>query len=228
MPSPKLFAAILTRNEGSRDRFLSAVLARCTQICDEIVVLDDGSTDQTVETCKGFGAEVTIRDAHVPRAWGEEASARAELWDLATARCTEKDWILVADADMVLHGDPRPLMASRDVNAWAWRLYDVWSEKHFRDDQYWQGHNHARVWMVAPKRVPNGWTPSWERTGLHVGHIPPNLPMIAGLPPPDIYWLHLAFSRPDLRQKKAEQYLSKSHLLSEHEIAHAKSILEEP
>lgn len=225
----RLTAALLLRNEASLDRFLRPTLARCQEIADTIVVLDDGSTDDTVEVCEGFGAIVRKRTADTLPAWGNEASARAELWDFALEHCPDKNsWLLVLDGDMLLHGDPRPLMQTRDLSGWAWPLFDVWDEKHYREDQFWRGHQFARVWFIAPRRVPDGWQADWSQRGIHPGHLPQNLPLVVGLAPPDIYWLHMAFSQPRLREEKHRQYLSKAHLLNDFEKAHADSILSDP
>ncbi len=115
---PKLVAALLLKDEAGLDRFLRPVLAQLETLCDQIVVVDDGSTDDTVELCKGFGADVKVRDPSAPKAWGSEAAARAELWEFAVQHCGPKDWLLFCDGDMVLCGDPRPLLASREVVAW--------------------------------------------------------------------------------------------------------------
>jgi len=221
-----LYGAILTRNEASLDRYLRSCLASMEGWADKILVLDDGSTDETVEICEGFGAMVKRRELSVP-AWGAEASARRELWEFAVEQCSSpRDWVVWADADMLLHGDPRPLCGSRDVNSWLWRLYDVWDDPStYRSDQFWRGHTVPRCWMCAPLRVPNGWQPSWDRDGLHVGHIPASYPLMPGLAPDDVYYLHLGWMQEKHRLAKYEQYMAKKHLLSPPEVAHVESIL---
>ena len=58
-------------------------------VCDEIVVVDTGSTDDTVAVAESFGAVV----AHRP--WDDDfAAARNRALDLATG-----EWILYIDAD---------------------------------------------------------------------------------------------------------------------------------
>jgi tetratricopeptide (TPR) repeat protein len=95
-----LSLAMIVRNEADR---LGACLASVRGLVDEMVVLDTGSTDATLEVATGFGA-------HTDRiAWTDDfAAARNE----SLRRCTG-DWILVLDADERL--DPRGTGAIREA-----------------------------------------------------------------------------------------------------------------
>jgi glycosyltransferase involved in cell wall biosynthesis len=214
------------RNEAGEDRYLRRVLARCLSWSDAVLVLDDTSTDATPDIAREMGCVVRTRSGEL--AWGKESSARAELWSFACEYATDPDdWVLIADADMVLHGDPRPLCESDETNAWAWVLYDCWdSEDWYREDGFWQGHHHPRVWLLAPNRVPEGWVADWSDRGIHVGHFPANFPLIAGIAPATVYWAHYSFLTATNRALKAAQYASVAHQLSPAERAHAASILD--
>lgn len=223
----KLVSAVLVRNEAGPDRFFGRVLKRLTEFSDEIVVLDDRSTDGTPALARAYGASVVERESLTP-AWGEESPARAQLWDVAASKCQgPHDWVLICDADQILVGDVRSLCLSREVNSWCVVLYDCWSETEYREDEFWRAHTNPRPWLFAPKRVPASWVPEWPGRGLHPGHCPVNFPLIPGIAPPDeFHWLHLGYSTQALRQQKYEQYMSKSHLLSPFEQAHVQSILQ--
>lgn len=81
-----LSVCCLARNE---EQFLPKMLASVRDIADEIIVLDTGSTDATIELAKAFGARVEIAE------WGEDFGAiRNKLLGYAT-----KDWVLMLDAD---------------------------------------------------------------------------------------------------------------------------------
>lgn len=223
-----LTVAILAKDEAGPDRFLQRVITRSFEFADRVCLLDDRSTDKTPELATDLGCVVKTRSqVHAP-AWGHEWQARAELWDFAASYCpSPNDWILFADADMVFVGDPKPLIGTKELNAWSFILYDVWGDGVYRSDGYWQGHKVPRPWMVAPRRVPAGWEPRWHARGLHSGHLPANYPLVDGIAPPDEYhFLHLAYSTPELRQRKHSQYLSRSEHLNEFEIQHARSILD--
>ncbi len=81
-----LSAAMIVGNE---EVFLSNCLQSIRNIVDEIVVVDTGSTDQTVSIAKQFDANVSVFP------WkGDFAAARNE----ALQRCRNR-WILYIDAD---------------------------------------------------------------------------------------------------------------------------------
>lgn len=234
-----LVAAILSKNEGGPDRYLKRVLENSLSFADKVLLLDDDSTDNTREIALDLGVSVSKRPAGSP-AWGKESSARAELWAWA-AKEAKDGWVLVQDADMVLHGDPRPLCQTWDLNAWAIPLFDLWdSETTARVDGPWAGGPRiARPWLFRPSQggdLPlsfgppdaigrKAWTPQWQDRGIHVGHCPANFQLRCGVVPPDIYWLHYAYLKPEHRKAKHQQYLSVKDQLSPFELQHAESIL---
>ena len=220
----RLVTAILGRNEGASDRYLSLVLDQARRWSDAVCFLDDRSTDDTTAIATAYGATVRVRESNTP-AWGHEASARQELWRWA-AEAAGDGWVLFQDCDMTLTRDPRPLTDTMYLNTWCWRLYDLWSPTHYRSDGQWQGHNVPRPWLVRPSAVPEGWTPWWRDRGLHCGHLPGNWPAVAGEAPPEYAWLHWSYATMGHRQKKHAQYLDRRDLLSPDEIAHAESILD--
>lgn len=226
MPS-RLVCAILARNEAGPERFLKRVLSRCQSFADHIVVLDDGSTDDTAQVCRDAGAQVVARTTS-DEAWGKESSARQELWDLACQSATGiDDWVLIVDADQEFVGDPRNLMRTTELNAWSFILYDCWNERQYRADGFWQGHAVPRPWLFAPNRVPSDWKAEWPTRGIHPGHCPANFPFRVGIAPPDTYyWLHWAYSTSALREAKTRQYQSVQHQLTPFERSHAMSILD--
>lgn len=219
----KIVAALLARNEANRD--LKAVLANAKSYADTVLLLDDGSTDDTVQVAIAAGAKVKSRQS-AEGMWGNEAPARKELWDWACEEAGD-GWIIIQDADMLLVGDPRPLAETWAYNAWAWVLYDQWSPTEYRSDDWWVGHRHPRVWMVCPKRVPEGWEAEWPVRGIHCGHIPTNFPLVACAVEPEILsWRHLAYASDERRVAKWKQYRAKADILTPTEVAHADSILE--
>jgi len=90
MGTERISAVLIVRNEQK-------VLERCLKSvkeCDEIVVLDTGSTDRTVEIAKSMGAKVHTAPPEKPFHF---AKARNAAHDLASS-----DWCLAIDADEVL------------------------------------------------------------------------------------------------------------------------------
>jgi len=89
---PLLSVAIITCNE---ERNIARTLASVS-FADEIVVVDSGSTDRTVEIAQSFGAKVIHRD------WPGFAAQK----NFAIQQCSG-DWILSLDADEEMSLDLR-------------------------------------------------------------------------------------------------------------------------
>lgn len=84
----KLSATILTFNEQQRIR---ACVESLRGVADEIVVVDSGSTDDTVEICRSLGCKVTVRPF---RGYGAQRQYATSL--------TTHPYVLSLDADEVL------------------------------------------------------------------------------------------------------------------------------
>lgn len=218
---PKLVAAMLARNEAAEDRYLVRVIRDAQRWADEIVVLDDNSTDGTQEIARNLGCKVYTRDNQTP-AWGAEAPARAQLWDLA-AQAAGDGWVLVFDADMLLVGDPRPLTASWECDAWAWTLYDLWdSEATARVDGAWQfGPVTPRPWLFRPSALRE--PAQWPARGLHTGHSPANFAGLIGIAP-QLTWHHFSYLQAEHRKAKHAAYMQHRASLTPFERQHAESI----
>ncbi|MGB9151039.1 MAG: glycosyltransferase family 2 protein, partial [Burkholderiales bacterium] len=80
-----LSVIIITKNE-------SASIRRCIESvkwADEIIVVDSGSSDNTVEICRELGAKVTASPD-----WPGFGPQKNRALDLAT-----REWVLSLDAD---------------------------------------------------------------------------------------------------------------------------------
>ncbi len=77
---------MIVKNE---ENYLPSCLNSIKDIVDEIIIVDTGSTDKTVDIAKSFGAKVYYFPWH-----NNFSEARNESLKHAT-----KDWILILDAD---------------------------------------------------------------------------------------------------------------------------------
>ena len=239
-----LLVLALVKNE--MERFLPSALRAWATFADDVIILDDSSTDGSRETAEAFGAHVFRRETS-EAAWGREATARKALFDLGWAHARIDDYLLVLDADMTPAKDPRVLMES-EADAVAFNLYDIWkverqevwdhtcnpprhdgtSERIFyRADGAWKAHLLPRVWMWKKTRTPADVF-MWTKRGVHCGHLPNNIEFASlAYAPPDHGLLHMAYATPELRADKYAAYARVASDLTDFEIAHARSIMDE-
>jgi glycosyltransferase involved in cell wall biosynthesis len=131
--TPLLSAAIIVKDEA---HFLRNCLTSISEVCDEIVVVDTGSADDSIEVARSFGA---VQGLHP---WGNDfAAARNTALDLATGR-----WILYIDADEQLeHGDVAAMRDELESSTNAVSLR-VW----FRTRPIWSPYREYRLWQHRP------------------------------------------------------------------------------
>lgn len=113
-----LSVCLIVRNE---ETLLPRCLASVQGVADEIVVVDTGSTDRTIEIAQAYGAKV------FPHPWPHDFAA-ARNWSLEYAT---GDWILILDADEGLVPEaiqilPK-LMAQGDA-VWSLRIRNYLSD----------------------------------------------------------------------------------------------------
>lgn len=117
---PRLTVCLIAKNE---ERFLSACLKSIQGVADQIVLVDTGSTDRTLEIAQTAGAEIHHFD------WCDDFSAARN----AALEHARGDWVLVLDADEELLPESQEKLkqALRQSSVLAWRLplTDVGKEK---------------------------------------------------------------------------------------------------
>lgn len=204
--------ASIVRNEA--DRFLEAALDVWGRFADRIVVLDDGSTDETPEILKNAGVEAHLEPVGM---FGEEWKARSRLFELVKG---SEGWVLWLDADQIPSSDPKPHLKEPSV---AFRVFDLWSEDTYRCDAWWTGHQRC-WWRAIHAPTYARITPHWSERGWHSGHLPTNLPGPVHHTPVECSILHYAYASPELRAKKADMYNELSRHLTQKEQFHAKTI----
>lgn len=154
------------------------MLPRCLEAVagavDEIVIVDTGSTDATIEIARRFGARV------IEREWtGSFAQARNASFDAA-----EGDWLMYLDADEVLVREDAPLL--RSLTARTWREAFYLSETNYTgeiEDGTAVAHNALRVFRNRPHyrfegrlheqiahRLPGHLPERLEATAVRVEH----------------------------------------------------------
>ncbi|MEE3235475.1 MAG: glycosyltransferase [Candidatus Latescibacterota bacterium] len=141
---PLLSLCMIAKDEAE---FLEACLASIEGLVDEIIIVDTGSTDETLSVANKWGARV------VRQKWNEDFSfARNRALKEAKGR-----WILSLDCDEMLarqsHSELRKLL--RNTSADAFRL----TTRNYSSDSHSEGWRQC-VGQYSEEREYAGWFPS--------------------------------------------------------------------
>ncbi|WP_410510999.1 glycosyltransferase [Paenibacillus sp. BR2-3] len=152
------------------------MLPRCLNsvagVVDEIIVIDTGSTDNTVEIAKSMGARV------YPYRWDHDFS-RARNVSLERAR---GEWILFLDADEEIHPEDRgllrPLLAASAASGYLLTIENKMPQSVERDyvlrlfhnhpDHYFVGSFHEQIGSSILTANPQA---QFHRTGIRILHV---------------------------------------------------------
>ncbi|MBT6148837.1 MAG: tetratricopeptide repeat protein [Gemmatimonadetes bacterium] len=181
-PSARLTLCMIVRNEEAR---LGACLDSVVGLVDEIVVVDTGSTDSTVDVARQYGAVMGAFE------WCDDfAAARNESLRLATG-----DWIMWLDADDVLpaeyHAPIRKLVSGSQDRGYFFVL----------DDQGYES-----VSCLQMRLFPNVEGIEFEMP-IHE-QVTPSLGRLGiDMQPTDIRVVHTGYTAPDVVREKKDRYL---------------------
>ena len=106
----RLSGVVITKNEADR---IGRCVASMRALCSEVIVLDSGSTDATVDIARGLGAQVEQRD------WQGFAAQKNAAIAMAS-----QPWVLLLDADEWLEAPEQD--AVRSLFADGIEQADVW------------------------------------------------------------------------------------------------------
>ncbi len=167
----KLSLCMIVKDEAE---MLPRSLAAAAGAVDEIVVVDTGSSDDSVAIARSFGATVLERE------WtGSFAASRNASFDAAGG-----DWILYLDADEVLVAEDAPLLRELTGRTWREAFYLV-ETNHTGElgDGTAVTHNALRLFRNRPEyrfegrlheqiahRLPAGLPERLELTPIRVDH----------------------------------------------------------
>lgn len=137
--SQRISLVMIVKDE---EEMLPDCLASVVDVVDEMIVVDTGSTDRTVEIAKSFGATVDVFP------WtGSFADARNRSLELATG-----DWVLHLDADERLVAEDGPEL--RALVARTWREAFALVETNYTGsaaDSASVTHEAVRLWRHRPE-----------------------------------------------------------------------------
>lgn len=173
IPRPKITLSMVIHNEA--DKHLAQVLKKHREYIDEAVIIDDGSTDDSVEICHELlkGIPLHLVSNSTPQ-FTNEVALRKQQWMETVSRNPE--WIVNMDADEVFEdgfaAGVHALLSRQHGDVCCFRLYDMWSDSHYREDPYWRAHYVYRPLIIRYR--PNHRY-LWKEQPLHCGRFPSNI-----------------------------------------------------
>lgn len=201
---PKLTLSMIMKNEANR--YLEKVLEEHRHYIDEAVIIDDGSTDNSVDLCRKILRGIPYQIIQNPVSkFQNEVELRKQQWEETVQ--TNPEWILNLDADEMFERKfkekVQDLICNPDVDLYFFRLYDFWDDNHYREDKYWQAHSIYRPFLI---RYRPDFQAEWNETPLHCGRFPQNITMLS-YALGDLRIKHLGWADPKDRLAKYLRYL---------------------
>lgn len=168
----KITLSMVVKNE--EERYLKRVLSSLKGHIAQAVIIDDGSSDNTVQMCREILSDIPlhiIKNKH--SMFASEASLRKKQWTETIK--TNPDWILNLDADELLEDgfwdNAQELIDNKNYDFYSFRLYDMWNKTHYREDEYWNAHSVYKTFLM---RYQPGFHYTWNEIPQHCGRFPVN------------------------------------------------------
>lgn len=202
----ELVAMMPVYNEAGR--YLEQSLRSLSKFVSRIVILDDGSTDNTAQICHSF-QKVRYYRGDQRLFDRDESLLRSRLWEYTIE--LRPAWILAIDADEIFEeraeAEFYSLLKQRDFSAVDFRLFDFWNGFRYRVDGGWNPWVKAHRMLV---KYDQSLSDQWRERSIHCGRFPLEYYHIPYAFQSDFRVKHLGWMAPDDRQTKSEFYLSKS------------------
>lgn len=176
-----LTAAILTKNE---EKNITDAVANAFCVADDVLVIDSGSTDRTVELAKKAGARVVFR------AWDDDFSAQRNF----ALKNIDAEWIFYLDADERIdeklcesikkiissNNEPKQYSVMRKIHAFGFKYrYGIFKPDEVlrlfpKNSVRWENKVHEHPVCSLPKEKLAGfiehytyscWQQWWEKAG---------------------------------------------------------------
>lgn len=199
-----LTVSMIVKNE--ENRYLRETLENVIRYADQVLIIDDASTDNTVELCKQILKDVPHKILiNETSMFKEEYKLRQLQWKETLKM--NPDWILFLDADEIFEEKmveySKNLMNNDAVDLYCFRLFDMWNKESYRDDQYWDAHTRHMPFLM---RFQPKFKYKFRNTNQHCGRMPKNVYDLdyANI---DIRVKHYGWAREEDRIRKYQRYM---------------------
>jgi len=196
----KLIAFLQIHNESKKGN-LERVLNHISRFCDDIVIYDDGSTDNSCEIASKFTSNIIRSDVND---FKNEIEHKQKLLELALS--LNPDWIVWLDADEVFDRDGElyairnlcKFGESKKIDGFSFQEFNLWKNlSEYRVDEKWH-----KLWQIRLWR--NNGELEFERgIGLHNKLHPNGIKKICKS---DVKLIHYGFSEKDKINEKYHMY----------------------
>ncbi|MBV6716774.1 glycosyltransferase [Paenibacillus chitinolyticus] len=202
----KITLSMTIKNESKR--YLERVLKEHIHYIDEAVIIDDCSTDNSIEICESILKTIPY---HIIRndnsLFHTEYKLRELQWKETAA--TDPDWILNMDSDELFETkfrrDIHKIIDQDNFDTICFRLYDFWSENYYREDKYWSAHLNYKPFLV---RFNPAAKYRWNDKKQHSGRFPDNILKDFQVGTSKLRVKHLGWMNPLDRLEKFKRYMS--------------------
>ncbi len=208
MHKPTIVAMLRLKNE---ERWVRKTLDVLSEICSGIVIVDDGSTDNTVKICESFSKVVEIhKQSNLP--YGE---VRDKNTLLKMALKQNPDYLLFIDGDEVIHPNSKKILFEEltilypNTDVFEFQSLFIWD----KPNQYRYDGIYSSIWqrrLIRMKNQPKDL--QYEGTpfpnNLHSPHIPQRSVGFNQSVRSRVKILHYGYYDEALRQSKYKFYIS--------------------
>ena len=202
MPKPKIVGVYKVKNES---RFIEQSLKSVIDICSDIVVLDNNSSDDTVEICSGFD-KVDIIEEKRDLPYDE---VREKNIILEKARKLDPDFILAVDGDEIFMPHASEILFEElstihpDSDVLEFQFLTLWDDVNtIRTDgifgYYWQ----KRLLRMKNQPYSLLFVENDNPGNIHCGSIPPSSVGFDNQAKSSVKIFHLASLDDEVRQRK--------------------------
>jgi len=206
MSKPKIVGVYKVKNES---RFIEQSLKSVMDICSDIVVLDNNSSDDTVEICSGFDKVTNVtkqKDLIL-----DETRDRNYLFE--NARKLDPDFILSVDGDEIFMPDASEMLFEEistihpNSDVFGFQFLTLWDDVNtIRTDgifgYYWQ----KRLLRMKNQPLSLLFVENDNPGNIHCGSIPPSSVGFGCSAKSSVKIFHLASLDDEVRQRKYEYY----------------------